>query len=617
MTGARAWARDLVGAIALAEGAIAQRVLVALEGVDVPGTSAFGERVTVERGDDVAALARRCGEAAAAGERVALLARAADLAAARRELAHIAAGGLGVVVHAVTEPPGADAPASEAGIGPALSLGDLPWGMLLATGVADALDLALVARRAAEDSGCPFFVVHERSHAHHVEPLAPPSRELCQALLGGPRPPADGASRPALPERAALADRVPFALGSAMRELESLTGRRHDVIERAPNADAAMALVGAGALGESLLADVDRLRACGHDVAAVRVVAWRPFPGPRLAKALCRALALTVLEGVEQPLASSGPLAGQLKAAFADALTWAPDYPGIGRIPRIVAGVVAARREIDSVDIDAMVHNMLADERGKRRFVLGGDEAAALLAPAVARATAQGFAMRAVVSRRETAVAAADLCTAVLASALGARTRVAVRALAPEEGGGFAFDLTAGRDRPRGSHAPHAVRVVALEDAGALARGNPLARLAMGGLLAVPTGHRSADALWAEVPPWAKAVVFDRSARVVGWSAPAPQDSPWLGASAFAGIALAAAAADRTLAGSRALDAAAVAREVSDALRTAGQQAIAERGAQLARQAFEAQIEVPRATIEREDDGVRLGRRDARATSAT
>lgn len=614
MSGARAWARDLVGAIALAEGAIAQRVLVALEGADVAGTNAFGERVTVERGDDVAALARRCAEAAAAGERVALLARAADLATARRELARIAARGLGVVVHAVTEPDGPDTPASEAGIGPALSLGDLSWGMLLATGVADALDLALIARRAAEDSGCPFFVVHERSHAHHVEPLAPPSRELCQAFLGGARPPADGASRPALPERA-FADRVPFALGSAMRELESLTGRHHDVIERVPNADVSMALVGAGALGESLLADVDRLRASGHDVGAVRVVAWRPFPGPRLAKALCRALALTVVEGVEQSLASSGPLARQLKASFADALTWAPDYPGIGRIPRVVTGVVAARREIDSVDIDAMVHNMLADERGKRRFVLGGDEAAALFAPAVARATAQGFAMRAVVSRRETAIAAADLCTAVLASALGARTRVAVRALAGEEGGGFAFDLTAGRERPRGSHAPHAMRVVALEDAGALARGNPLARLATGGLLAVPTGHRSADALWAEVPPWAKAVVFDRGARVVGWSAPSPQDSPWAAASAFAGIALAAAAADRALAGSRALDAAAVAREVGDALRTAGQDAMAERGAQLAREAFEAHIEVPRATIERDDDGVRLGRRDARVTT--
>jgi hypothetical protein len=406
-----------------------------------------------------------------------------------------------------------------------------------------------------------------------------------------------------------------------MRELEGLTGRHHDVIERVLNADAALALVGVGALGDSLLADVERLRAAGHDVTAVRVVAWRPFPGARLVKALCRSFALTVLEAVDRPLAPSGPLAVQLKAAFSDALTWAPDYPGIGRIPRVVAGVVAPRREVDAVDLDAIVHNMLADERGKRTFVLGGDEGVALLTPVVARAagTAGGtFAMRGVVAKREVALAAADLCAAVLTSVLGLRTRVAVRELAEEEGGGYAFDLTAGRERPRGAHAPHAVRVVALGDPAALARGNALLRLAPGGLLAVPSGQRSADALWAEVPPWAKAVAFDRAARVVGWNGAASSEAPWVVAAGFVGIALAAAAGERSGEGARPIDGGVVAREVADALRSAGPAAAAgaERGAQVAREAFETHVEVPRATIEREDDGVRLGRRDARAATA-
>ncbi len=148
-------------------------------------------------------------------------------------------------------------------------------------------------------------------------------------------------------------------------------------------------------------------------------------------------------------------------------------------------------------------------------------------------------------------MAAAELSAAVLASALGLRTRVTVRELSVDEGGGVAFDLVASRARPRGAHAPHAVGVVALADPSLLEpreHGNALARLAPGGVVAVPSERRAAEALWAEVPPWAKAVVFDRGARVVGWAAPqtaeaAPEDA-WVTAAAFVGIALALAAAE-------------------------------------------------------------------------
>ncbi|HTB77194.1 MAG TPA: hypothetical protein VK762_28315 [Polyangiaceae bacterium] len=658
--GARAWARDLVGAVALVEGAISQRIFSAIDGVPLGERNAFGEPVSLEHGADVVDLVARCALAAERGERVALVARAVDLTRARRELASISERRLGIVVHALAEPARGDAPSSMAGLAPALSLDDLLWGMLLGAGVSDAVDLALVARRAAEDSGCPFFVVHEVSHAHDVEPISAPSRDLCEAFVGPAQGrvrranvPAEGAG--ASVRDRAFAERVPFALGSAMRELESLTGRHHDVIERLPPSDAAVALVGAGALGDSLLADVDRLRAGGHDVVGVRVVAWRPFPAPRLVKALGRALAVTVLERVDQPLASGAPLAVQLKAAFADALTWAPDYPGVGRIPRIVSGIVAPDREVDSADLDAMVHNVLADERGKRSFVLGGEDAQALgKVGAAAQATASwgaaqppgswgaaspsasahaiaspegAFVMRGVAGRRQVAAAAAELCAAVLGSALGLRTRVAVRELAYEEGGGIAFDLVASRQRPRGTHAPHAVNLVALEDPAFLMHGNALARLAAAGVVAVPSERRAAEALWAEVPSWVKALAFDRGARVVGWSPSTSAGSDehdevgtWVAAAAFVGIALAAAASDRRLGmGSSkdgvVLDGGVVQREVAEALRVGvalqpGEAAlVADRGASVARAVFEAVVEVPRATIERDDDGVRLGRR--------
>jgi pyruvate-ferredoxin/flavodoxin oxidoreductase len=367
---------DIVGAIALLEGATSQRVLVAVDGVELPGQNAFGGRVTVERGGDVAELVRRGAEAAGNGERVALVARAADLAAARSELARLAMRGRGVVVHAIAEPGAAGAPACESGLAPALTLGDLPWGMLIGAGAGDAIDLGLVARRAAEDSGCPFFVVHDGSPAHPAaRPVVAPSLELVGGFLGGPRA---TTQHPAAASDRAFAERAPFALASAMRELDALTARHHDVIQRMPASDAALAVVGLGTPGAALLAGVERQRAAGHEILAVRVVAWRPFPGARLVKALHRAIAITVLEGVDRPLAANGPLAVQLKAAFADALTWAPDYPGIGRIPRVVSGVVTARRELEAADLDAIVSNLLADERGKRTFVVGAEPATLL-----------------------------------------------------------------------------------------------------------------------------------------------------------------------------------------------------------------------------------------------
>jgi hypothetical protein len=65
------------------------------------------------------------------------------------------------------------------------------------------------------------------------------------------------------------------------------------------------------------------------------------------------------------------------------------------------------------------------------------------------------------------------------------------------------------------------------------------------------------------------------------------------------------------------VDASLVAREVADALRVAvgpSHEAWVPRGAEAARRAFEANVEVPRATVERDQESIRLGRRDARAS---
>jgi pyruvate ferredoxin oxidoreductase alpha subunit len=92
---------------------------------------------------------------------------------------------------------------------------------------------------------------------------------------------------------------------------------------------------------------------------------------------------VAVVEGVDRPYASGGPLCTELKAAFADALTWAPDYPGIGRIPRILSGIMnlagTDRGPLDSARVDAIVEYLHAGERGERTFLVGRDHGTAEL----------------------------------------------------------------------------------------------------------------------------------------------------------------------------------------------------------------------------------------------
>jgi pyruvate-ferredoxin/flavodoxin oxidoreductase len=607
----RVIAADAPRALALTEGAIVHAMLLSREqhATGAPKRNVYGDPVVTEVIADPAALVRRAAERAASGERVAVVATAKELTRARVELAHIASRRLGIVAHAL---------AGE-GIAHALSLADLGWGMLFACGAEEASDLSLVARRAAEDCGTPFFVVHERERSGaHVEPLAPPGAELCETFVGAPATRVRKADDPAHPSHAditprAFAERVPFALGSALRELESLTGRRHDSVERFPATEFQVAFVGLGRVGDSLLSAVERFRSEGHDVGALKITALRPFGGPRIVKILSRALAITVLETVDEPLAQSNPLTREVKAAFADALTWAPDYPGVGRIPRILSGVAdMGDHELEARDLDAILHNMLADERGKRSFVLGASEPHSI-PPATAKPppATRDFTMRGRVADGPTAAACAELAAAVISVALGLRVRASVRALQAGEGEGFAFDFVAARERPRGTHAPHAVRMIALDEASSLVHGNPLGRLAEGGVVAVPSAAHSPEALWVELPPYAKAIVHDRNAKLVGYPPADADRSRWTVAAGFVALAL-----SRAADSSRApLASQTVEREIVELLelREGLDAQSAKKAGAYARRVFESTLEVPRAIIERDREGVELGRRDSRA----
>jgi pyruvate-ferredoxin/flavodoxin oxidoreductase len=159
-----------------------------------------------------------------------------------------------------------------------------------------------------------------------------------------------------------------------MREVGERTGRGLSAIERHDTLDAEEILVAVGAAYEPALRVARGLREEGRRVGAVGLRSLRPFFAAEAVKTVARAKALVVLEPLDVALAPSGPMAASLKAAFVDALTWAPGFPGVGRIPPIVSAVFATLPgAVRDEDVRAALDELAAGDRARRVIVFGSD----------------------------------------------------------------------------------------------------------------------------------------------------------------------------------------------------------------------------------------------------
>ena len=551
---------DAASAIALAEKAV--------------GATVHGDASHAASAEPLLTAARAAAEK---GERVAVVARAEGFASAREALRRIAQARLAVVAHAISGHGGEELAA----------LSDLGWGLLCASGPEDSFDLALIARRAAEDAGVPFMVVHAHGHADastgraHAM-VAIPQEAACRAFVG-PASRMKPRHDPAHPSLApigdrAFAERVPFALGAAFREYGNVSGRRHDMFDRVPLGEAPLMLVGMGPVGDALVHSVAELRSRGYDVGAIHVSALRPFPGPRLVKTLARALAVSILEPADEPMSHGGLLARELKSAFTDALTWAPGFPGIGRVPKLFVGVTGPAFDVS--DLAAICDNMLADERGLRSFSFAGTDHV-LPRPAPAElATIGGVSMRWVLDDLATAEAALEVTAAVFASALGMRVNGIVSPH-PGSAGGATVDVFASREHARGGMARRGPRLVLATDRG-LASSAAVAPLSPGAVLGVlSAGGEPA------LPDAARTIVRERLVRALPLAyGGAIEDASMAIAATCAGAALAVGSRNqRTM-----IDGVLVARVVAEHLTARGVKDVAP-AAERARRAFEATLE--------------------------
>jgi pyruvate-ferredoxin/flavodoxin oxidoreductase len=330
------------------------------------------QHLAEEKTDGARALAA-CEKVAAEGGRAAAIMSLAALVDARRTLVALVERRRPIVIHAVASFPGEDrGVAAHADLH---ALGDVGVGIVVARDAQDAADLVVIAHRAAEDAETPIVVFHDGYPSSFArDRVVLPDAPLVRAALEPAAPRAAASDTGLAPHRRAAA-RVPFALASAMRAFERYSGRKIDPVEVSHVEGADVVLIASGAIAESARALVEDQRARGgeqHPLGIVQLVALRPFPGPDLVRAVGRARAVAVVERVDAPLFQSSPLALEVKAAFADALTWAPGYPGIGRIPTIFSACIdPSRNEASPGEILAVVENAIQGEHGRRTFRVG------------------------------------------------------------------------------------------------------------------------------------------------------------------------------------------------------------------------------------------------------
>lgn len=419
-----------------------------------------------------------------------------------------------------------------------MAVADVGWGMLFAKNAQDVADLALIARRAAEEGETPFMTVQDGFlTTHTIENLLLPEPELMKEFIGDPHAGTRlrNLMNPSQPIMIGVVqnqdsymkgkiaqrffyDRLPAIVERVMEQFYSLTGRRYGLVEAYRLEDADYAIVGMGGMVETAMATVDDLRA-RHAVraGALHVTCFRPFPGPQIVEATKHLKAMAVIERMDNPAAQSNPLTAEIKAAFADALTGAPGYPAIDRIPIIYSGSAGlGSRDIRPGDLVAAIENMRRNDGGLRYFVLGIKHALALLPSEDPDVQSAGtFSMRGHSVGGFGSVTTNKVIATIVGDLFGLKVQAYPKYGSEKKGLPTSYYLTAAKERIRTHCELTQVDFVPLNDINAFNLGNPLAGLAAGGMVFIQTDKTTPEEVWARIPDYAKGIILERRIRVL------------------------------------------------------------------------------------------------------
>jgi len=422
-----------------------------------------------------------------------------------------------------------------------MGVSDCGWGMLFARNVQEAGDLALIARRVAEESETPFFNIQDGFlTTHTIESLRLPELELMKRFIGDPN---DGhrlrnLMDPAHPVMSGVVqnqdsymkgkiaqryfyERIPAIMKRVMDEFHTLTGRRYGVIDSYALADADYAIVGMGSLIETATATAKYLRAQeGIKAGTLHVTSFRPFPGAEIVEALKNVKAIAVIERMDNPTAQSNPLTVEIKAAFADALSGAPGYPQIARAPMIYSGAAGlGSRDIRPGDFVSVVEH-LRSANGQRYFVIGIEHELALPTDGEPDVRPKGaFSMRGHSIGGYGSVTTNKVIATIVGDLFGLNVQAYPMYGSEKKGLPTTYFLTVAEE-PIGAHAElRHVDFVPLNSVNAFNLGNPLAGLVPGGTVFIQHQSRDPAQVWKSIPSAARDYIRQNRIRVLALDA--------------------------------------------------------------------------------------------------
>ena len=417
-----------------------------------------------------------------------------------------------------------------------MAVADCGWGILFGKNAQNAGDLALIARRAAEDSVTPFLNVQDGFlTTHTIENVLLPEPEFMKQYIGPPsaklvnlmdpdRPVMSGVvqnqdsyMKGKIAQRAYY-DRVPKALEHAMQEFYEATGRRYGLIEPYRLEDAEYVIVGMGGLVETAQATVDYLRKSeGLRIGTLHVTSYRPFPGAQIVEALKNARAVSVIERMDNPLAESNPLICEIKAAFASAMAGTPPYQKVSSMPEFLSGSGGlGSRDIRPGDFLAVARNMAFGNGSKRYyFTVGIKHDLALEAPFDPDVRPPGaFSMRGHSVGGYGSVTTNKVIATIVGESFGFHVQAYPKYGSEKKGLPTTYYLTVAPE-PILTHCElEHVDFVPLNDVNAFNLGNPLAGIVPNGMIFIQSDKTDPAEIWSGIPHYAKKIIRDKNLRV-------------------------------------------------------------------------------------------------------
>jgi len=414
------------------------------------------------------------------------------------------------------------------------AVSDCGWGVLYARNAQEAGDLALIARRTAEDSETPFLNVQDGFlTTHTIENVRLPEPELMKMFIGHPSAKLRNLMDPRVPLMSGVVqnqdsymkgkiaqrkyyDRVLPTLKSVMDEYGRLTGRKYDVVMPYRLDDADYAIVGSGCMMETAEAAVDYIREhMGVKVGLLHITSFRPFPSIEVVEALRHVKAMAVLERLDIPMMQSNPQLSEIKASFADAASGTPGYPEISRVPRFFGGSAGlGSRDIRAGDFIAVVDNMLS-KSPRTYFTLGIKHELALPITNDPDVRGEGsFSMRGHSVGGYGSVTTNKVIATIAGEVFGMDVQAYPKYGSEKKGLPTTYYLTIAKEHIRVHSELEHVEFIPLNDVNAFNLENPLAGLAQNGMVFVQSQKTDPSEVWSAIPAWAKKELVGKNARL-------------------------------------------------------------------------------------------------------